>query len=43
MEAKASLTHPGGLKLQCEGHEVLYRNIWIQDQKLTEADTEFDE
>jgi hypothetical protein len=22
---------PGGLKLQAEGHEVLYRNIWIKE------------
>jgi len=29
---------PGGLKLQCEGHEVLYRNIWIKELDLSEAD-----
>lgn len=23
---------PGGLKLQAEGHEVLYRNIWIENR-----------
>jgi hypothetical protein len=34
---------PGGLKLQCEGHEVLYRNIWIKELDLTEADTGFTE
>lgn len=34
---------PGGLKLQCEGHEVLYRNIWIKELDLTEADTDFHE
>ena len=34
---------PGGLKLQCEGHEVLYRNIWIKELDLTEADTGFEE
>lgn len=32
---------PGGLKLQCEGHEVLYRNAWIQELDLKEADTKF--
>ena len=32
---------PGGLKLQCEGHEVLYRNTWIQDLKLGDKDTQF--
>ncbi len=34
---------PGGIKLQCEGHEVLYRNIWIKALDLTAADTEFKE
>ena len=33
---------PGGLKLQCEGHEVLYRNIWIKELDLKEADTSFE-
>ncbi len=32
---------PGGLKLQCDGHEVLYRNIWIKPLDLTEANTDF--
>jgi len=32
---------PGGLKLQAEGHNVLYRNIWIQELNITEADTYF--
>jgi len=32
---------PGGLKLQCEGHEVLYRNAWIQELDLKEPDTDF--
>lgn len=32
---------PGGLKLQAEGHDVLYRNIWIVEQDLQEADTDF--
>lgn len=32
---------PGGLKLQCEGHEVLYRNAWIQDLDVQEPDTDF--
>ena len=32
---------PGGLKLQCEGHEVLYRNTWIQDIQLGDKDTSF--
>lgn len=32
---------PGGLKLQAEGHDVRYRNIWIQELDLTEANTDF--
>lgn len=32
---------PGGLKLQAEGHPVLYRNIWIKELDLVEADTDF--
>ncbi|MEO2047589.1 MAG: DUF1080 domain-containing protein [Pirellulales bacterium] len=32
----------GGLKLQCEGHEVLYRNIWIKELDLIKADTDFE-
>ncbi len=32
---------PGGIKLQAEGHPVLYRNIWIQEMDLEEADTDF--
>jgi hypothetical protein len=32
---------PQGLKLQAEGHDVRYRNIWIQDLDLTEPDTDF--
>ncbi len=32
---------PGGLKLQAEGHDVLYRNIWIKELDLQEAETDF--
>ncbi|HKI88438.1 MAG TPA: DUF1080 domain-containing protein [Draconibacterium sp.] len=32
---------PGGIKLQAEGHEVLYRNIWIKELNLTKTDTDF--
>ena len=32
---------PGGLKLQCEGHDVRYRNTWIKELKLEKADTDF--
>jgi hypothetical protein len=34
---------PGGLKLQCEGHDVRYRNIWIKELVLARADTGFTE
>lgn len=32
---------PGGLKLQCEGHDVRYRNAWIKPIQLDKADTDF--
>jgi hypothetical protein len=32
---------PGGIKLQAEGHPVLYRNIWIRELDLEEPDTDF--
>lgn len=32
---------PQGLKLQAEGHDVLYRNIWITKIDLKKADTDF--
>ncbi|QHT65635.1 DUF1080 domain-containing protein [Rhodocytophaga rosea] len=32
---------PGGLKLQAEGHDVLYRNIWIKELDLKEPNTDF--
>jgi hypothetical protein len=32
---------PAGLKLQNEGHQVLYRNIWIKPLDLQKADTDF--
>lgn len=31
----------GGLKLQNEGHQVCYKNIWIKELQLTEANTDF--
>ena len=34
---------PGGLKLQCEGHDVRFRNAWIMKLNLDESDTDFDE
>ncbi|EMI16094.1 large, multifunctional secreted protein [Rhodopirellula maiorica SM1] len=32
---------PQGLKLQCEGHDVRYRNTWIKELQLTESNTDF--
>lgn len=32
---------PGGIKLQCEGHDVRYRNIWIKELDLEKPDTDF--
>ena len=32
---------PQGLKLQCEGHDVRYRNTWIKEVDLKEPDTNF--
>ena len=32
---------PGGIKLQAEGHDVRYRNIWIKELDLQEPDTDF--
>ncbi|MDP3073318.1 MAG: DUF1080 domain-containing protein [Opitutaceae bacterium] len=32
---------PGGLKLQCEGHDVRYRNIWIKELDLARPQTTF--
>lgn len=34
---------PGGLKLQCEGHDVRFRNAWIKELDLPVADTDFSE
>ncbi|MDQ3624356.1 MAG: DUF1080 domain-containing protein [Verrucomicrobiota bacterium] len=34
---------PGGLKLQCEGHDVRYRNAWIKELDLKDPDTDFKE
>jgi hypothetical protein len=32
---------PGGLKLQAEGHDVLFRNVWIKDLNLKDGTTDF--
>lgn len=40
-EGRGITDRPGGLKLQGEGHDVLYRNIWIKPLELKEANTDF--
>jgi hypothetical protein len=32
---------PQGLKLQCEGHDVRYRNAWIKELDLKDPNTDF--
>jgi hypothetical protein len=32
---------PGGLKLQAEGHDVLYRNIWLEKKVIKKPQTDF--
>jgi hypothetical protein len=34
---------PGGIKLQCEGHDVRYRNTWIRELDLEKPETDFSE
>jgi len=38
---KGITDRPGGIKLQAEGHDVLYRNIWIQALDLGSRGTDF--
>jgi hypothetical protein len=40
-EGRGITDTPQGLKLQAEGHSVLYRNIWIREMDLAEPDTDF--
>lgn len=40
-EGRGITDTPGGLKLQAEGHDVLFRNIWIEELDLKKADTDF--
>jgi Domain of Unknown Function (DUF1080) len=37
---KGITDRPGGLKLQAEGHDVRYRNIWIKELDLDEKGTD---
>ena len=40
-DGKGITDTPGGLKLQAEGHDVFYRNIWIKPLDLKQANTDF--
>lgn len=40
-DGKGITDTPQGLKLQCEGHDVRYRNAWIKPLMLGKADTGF--
>jgi hypothetical protein len=40
-DGKGITDSPQGLKLQAEGHQVLYRNIWIKEVEMAEANTDF--
>lgn len=40
-DGKGITDRPGGIKLQAEGHDVLYRNIWIQPLTLETPSTDF--
>lgn len=40
-EGKGITDSAEGLKLQAEGHPVLYRNIWIKELNLKKPDTDF--
>ncbi len=40
-DGKGITDTPGGLKLQCEGHDVRFRNAWIKEIELEKAETDF--
>ena len=40
-EGKGITDTPGGLKLQAEGHDVLYRNVWIKELEIKDGNTDF--
>jgi len=40
-EGKGITDIPGGLKFQAEGHDVLYRNVWVQEIDLGDGSTDF--
>jgi hypothetical protein len=42
-DGKGITDSPQGLKLQSEGHDVRFRNVWIKELNLDDKDTDFDE
>ncbi len=42
-KGKGITDSPQGLKLQCEGHDIRYRNAWIKELDLAQPDTAFTE
>ena len=42
-DGKGITDTPGGIKLQCEGHDVRYRNTWIRELNLEQPETDFSE
>jgi hypothetical protein len=32
---------PGGIKLQAEGHDVFFRNIWIKEMDIKQNKIDF--
>jgi hypothetical protein len=40
-EGRGITDTPQGLKLQAEGHDVLYRNVWIKELNLSKPNTDF--
>ena len=42
-DGKGITDTPQGLKLQSEGHDVRFRNIWIKELNLDKQDTDFKE
>ena len=39
-DGKGITDTPGGIKLQAEGHEVLFRNVWVKELSLEKATTD---
>ena len=40
-KGKGITNTPAGLKLQAEGHDVRFRNVWIKEMEIEKPDTDF--